>query len=529
MARPKLPNPVRRKGSDAWYIRPRIDGKVRWKSLGTDQYKEALRRAPAAYQQLLDRHLVITPATSPRPCVEAPTLTVEDACESYREYLLDCERNARQERAQAGISDHGNLASEIRNRLQHMLQGAQEKAICFDFEHQSWWLTYLRSKGIGELAPTTGNLQSMARVGIETLREIIATDEGIGPPPSAVKRPSVPKLSALAETYMQVSQRLTDAVKLDVRSSVRDVIELVGDKPIDSYTRDDGKKVREAFMAMPAHRHKKKVLRGLPLEEAIAKAAELGIEPQAPKTRDMKRRHLSSIFGFAAAEYDNVFDPFAYNGAWRTISNSAPDQKVAFDSEQLRTLFRSLSPGDNLYWLSWLGLCTGARLNELCQMKTELIRFDPLPHIYFSPELRLKSKETGDRRSPIRSVPIHQKLIDLGLLDYAKKMDGLLFPSITPRKLTGRHSAQPSKDFSSHLTKIGLGGVGLSFHSLRHTFSAEWKRRHLEREENRLRILGQAVAGVAGRYGGSYTQEANDHVLLAARKALIATLDFDVL
>lgn len=451
------------------------------------------------------------------------------------DYLYECEHNARRERAQAGIDDHGAVAAETRARLERLLKGAQEKVICYDFEHQQWWLTYLRKKGIGKLRPSISNLQAMARVGVEVYRNILESDKCVGVPApllsderAAKKKKSVTKFSAVARSYIDANARLTDDIKLDLESVVRDLIEVVGDKPINEYTREDGKKVREALMALPPNRHKRKETRGLSIAKTIAKAKELDLPQQAAKTLRKKRSHLSSIFEYAASDYDNVFNPFVASEAWRTATSAPADQKEPFAPDQLKTLLDSLEPDHRLYWLTWLGLCTGARLNELCQLRTDLIRLEPLPHIYFSPELRLKVKRSTPlpKRSPIRSIPIHPKLIELGLLDLAEKADGLLFPDLKARKLTGRFSADPSKWFAEHLVAIGLGGTGLSYHSLRHNWKAEWDRHHGGYVEDRERLIGHAVAGVAGRYGNGYVGEAADPVLLERRAKLVPALQF---
>jgi integrase len=90
---------------------------------------------------------------------------------------------------------------------------------------------------------------------------------------------------------------------------------------------------------------------------------------------------------------------------------------------------------------------------------------------------------------------------------------------------SGRFSDAPSKAFSRHLRKIGVKRPRLSFHSLRHTFSAALKRLSAEWEA-RQRLLGHAVAGVAGRYGDSYEAEAFDMQLLHMRAELIERLEF---
>lgn len=537
MPRPKLPNPVRRPGSESYYIRPRINGRVRWRSLHTADQREALKRVPAAYQQLLDEfdsaEVKADEASAPT-APKAPMMTVEAACAAYRDYLLECEHGARREFAQGGVDDHSALARSIRGRLEYVLRSARQKAVTYDFDHQVWWLAWLRNKGVGHVEPTTGNLLAVARAGIAAYVEILEADDtilgGEVSPATAVRLNDTPKgqkLSEVAEAYIAANGgKFTENVKVDIRGVVRDVVELVGDKAVTDYTRADGKLVREVLTALPGNRHKRAALRGLSIREAVEKGREQGLEPQAPKTIQIKRAYLSRVFAFAAAEHDGVFDPFAANEAWKAVGEAAADQRDAFTADELKVLMSATLPG-HMYWLTWLGLCTGARLNELCQLTGDLVRAEPVPNILFAPTLKLKTaKKSG---SSVRSVPLHPALVDRGFVDYAARVgSGLLFPGIPVRKLTGRLSDAPSKDFIRLLASIGLRRKGLSFHSLRHTFAAEFKRRHPRDVESRERLLGHHVPGVAGRYGASYLNEANDADLLVERAKLVDALKFDI-
>ena len=531
MPRKQLPKPARRKGSDNWCIRPHVGGKLRCRSLRTGDYNEALRRVPGVYQALLDEYVGTGPKVDasalPKAADSAPQISLEAVCASYREYLLECEQGARQEAAQAGVDDPLKTATAIRKRLDRMLKDARAKAIAYEFEHQRWWLTWLRNKGIGDLAPTTGHLLAMARTGVATLLEIIDTDSGIVPVVAAatVTKGTGDKLSTVLDSYLKARPNLSTDNALSLQSLIRDVIEIIGDKPITDYTRADGKTVREAFAGLPANRSKRSKLRGLSIADTIKRGEELGYPPQSPVTIRTKRANVARVFDFASASFDGVYNPFENNEAWKAITagdEAAANQKDAFQTDELKVV---LTPGvlpEYLWWLTWLGVCTGARSNEMCQLTTELVRLEPAPHLYFAPWLKLK------RKASVRSVPIHQKLIDLGFLDFATHMNGRLFPSVPLRERTGRFSDAPGKDFARRIKALGIGRDGLSFHSLRHTFAAEWKRRHPLDNENRLRILGQAVAGVAGRYGDGYVGEANDMVLLEARAKLVEALRFNI-
>ena len=162
-------------------------------------------------------------------------------------------------------------------------------------------------------------------------------------------------------------------------------------------------------------------------------------------------------------------------------------------------------------------------MNELCQLtKVHVRRHDGIHYLYFSPELRLKTRE---KKSCIRSVPIHSELIRRGFLDFVAGCSVSLFPGLSPHK-TGRLSHEPSKAFSRHLRDIGIKRPKLSFKSLRKTFSDRLMKLAPRDFETRERLVGHATKGVSAHYRGRYEAEANDMDLLVSRVPVIELLKF---
>ena len=71
-----------------------------------------------------------------------------------------------------------------------------------------------------------------------------------------------------------------------------------------------------------------------------------------------------------------------------------------------------------------------------------------------------------------RVVPIHPKLIDLGLLDYVEEIkssgETKLFPNLRRGKITN-YGSQISQWFGRYLENLGIKQKGKNFHSFRHT------------------------------------------------------------
>jgi hypothetical protein len=146
MGRRRLPNPTQRKGSLTWEVRCRVDGRIFSRSLGTRDYDEALKRIPRVYGQLLREHdktkvtqnATVTPPAligSETSVPQAPRISIEQACQRYREHKLADERQFRTEYAAGGISNPVELAASYEVRLRGALERARAQAIVHDFSY----------------------------------------------------------------------------------------------------------------------------------------------------------------------------------------------------------------------------------------------------------------------------------------------------------------------------------------------------------------------------------------------------------
>ncbi len=101
--------------------------------------------------------------------------------------------------------------------------------------------------------------------------------------------------------------------------------------------------------------------------------------------------------------------------------------------EQLRTLFAkplftSYAPpsdwgagGDAAYWIPILGLYTGARIGELCQLAAaDIEKTDGVDLIHITDQGEGQSVKTTAGR---RLVPVHPELVRLGFLEYADAIE----------------------------------------------------------------------------------------------------------
>lgn len=569
----RLPTPTLRKGGLTYEIRVRVPPHARGgrfksshvsRSLKTRDKAEALRRLAGVYDELLGEFdaeaktssklpvaheaagceptssSAVEPETTepaapslvkPRP----PEISVKDAVRRYCQHIVDCERQLRQEEADSARSylvftyDPVKLAERFKSRLQRQLDLARSEAVVRDYQNAEWYLNSLESKGIARVADRASAAREMTLAKVRALREMLSDDvELMADAPSSATANSMksgaPLLSAFVVDYIAKRGNGLSAERADtIRATVRELIDVVGDKPVDTFTAADATSFEDVLLKLPPNwrKNSKNGLATLSITAAADKAAQLGLPRQSAKTIKKKWTILFGLFKHAAVKHGPIQNAFSAEALLVKDGGNANQDKTPFKATELHQLLKSdlteLWDG-RLHWLTWLGVYTGARLNELCQLSAKDIRHhNGIHYIYFSPELRLKTGEDG---ASIRSVPIHDELIKLGFLGFFGASTDLLFPGI-PQHKSGRYSDAPSKRFSYHLTKLGLKRDKLSFNSLRHTFIARLKVLAPSHSETRERLVGHTLPGVVGRYGDDFVAEANDMDLLVERNKVL--------
>lgn len=177
--------------------------------------------------------------------------------------------------------------------------------------------------------------------------------------------------------------------------------------------------------------------------------------------------------------------------------------------DELTLIFRSLAihreDAPHKLWIPALAAYTGARAEELCQLRTEdvteidgiaclnLTRFDPAGRA-------IKGKRFKNRQSE-RIVPIHDELLKAGFAEFAANGDsqGRLFPSLKAGP-KGNFSHNFSKWFGRFMDRIELSDPSLVFHSFRHGFRDACRMAEIL-EETAHALGGWATVNQGQRYG----------------------------
>jgi len=248
-------------------------------------------------------------------------------------------------------------------------------------------------------------------------------------------------------------------------------LEIIGDLPIDDIGDDQALTYVETLKKLPPNMNKMPAYRGKTISEIVA----LKPAPMATRTINKSLERISSLFKFATSKrkYDLRYNPFS----GRSLDDSGAQQREPFTVDELARLFGAAEHVQRRYktaysyWLPLMGLLTGARLNELCQL--HLSDFEVIGGIDC---INIQDAEDGQRvknKSARRLVPVHSKLIEVGLIRYVDRLRGQghdrLFPTL---ELTeDGYGKMPSRWFGRFKIRCGIMEKHTKvFHSFRHTF-----------------------------------------------------------
>lgn len=298
----------------------------------------------------------------------------------------------------------------------------------------------------------------------------------------AVVKPS-PLFSALIEEFITHKKTPDDdgraysnQTEMQVRATFRLWVEIVGDKPVREYPREEVGRFRQLLLQLPSsHSKSTKSETQLTAMEAIERNKSASKPTLTLKTA---KRHFSALMQYwkwlkTRGQVDDViFSGFEFPG---TKSNKK--RRDDWSPEDLGRLFAYeewFGPGadrDSAYfWLPIIALHSGMRVEEIARLRpAEDIRYmDGVPAIVIQPHPDGWNPKT---EAGERVVPIHSRLVQLGFLDFVHRRRNLpyLFSDLHPGGPDGKRSYTFSREFSrAKKHKIGVGAK-TTFHSFRHS------------------------------------------------------------
>lgn len=280
---------------------------------------------------------------------------------------------------------------------------------------------------------------------------------------------------------------------------------LLNDKAVSAISKADIRQIKETLARLPKNISKDKRFTGMSIREVIESEISQNV---ISTTR--ANQHLRLMSGFLGwCQLNGLMTENPITGMIPKRKRNARDERQQFTDQDVQALLTHpqvhqlnlLKP--HQFWLPRLGMYTGARLEELCQLHTEdIIEIDDVFCIHINDSR--DDQGLKNLQSP-RIIPLHPSLIEAGFIDYIKKThkdtpDGLIFPTLTKTK--GKYSHNVSKWFSRVAKHVGLES-GKTFHSYRHTM-ADKLRDQGAQDYVIKRILGHATQSEThDRYGSN--------------------------
>lgn len=361
---------------------------------------------------------------------------------------------------------HLELLKEAARQLKHRMQ-----VLAMQDDHQDELIAQ-RSQHLKELEMAKLQAENRALMAALTGRNGSASTVILPAPERAAAVP-VPTLKDVVDGFLAGYEKTNRPQMLKKHRPVLTMLlELVGNKSVDEILQDDINKFFDVLGRLPPRWSYECRKRKLTIRELAALD-----HPKRLGPKSLEDTYIASLRPFLIAAkrdwQDQGFplgltvDGVQYLGD----EEEGVNKQRSFTQVELERLFggvemKKFAADKDLahyFWLCHLGLFTGARVNEICQLnpQTDILQ-EPetgLWYFWFNEDTPadngiVKSIKTGDSRK----VPFHSTLVELGFVEYitAIKAEGArrLFPAWEP--INRRASGNAEKWFRQFLRDTGL-------------------------------------------------------------------------
>jgi len=299
-------------------------------------------------------------------------------------------------------------------------------------------------------------------------------------PNKLVQRQRKHCLSKLLVSHIKL-QELTGVLPKTLNSrqhSISLLLECIGDKPVDLYTKADARKFRDTLANTPKKgRTGKKI---------------------AVSTLNVYLSRVQAFFNWLEDEgyvTTNVFRNIKVKVAVKRLQSSYRD---AFSSKDLTNISNALTDTRiDRRLVTYICLFSGCRISEAVQLsKDDIYQVDGCWCIHIRQE---KPYQRLKNQSSERVIPVHSELIRIGLVEHCASVEDRLFPNAK--------SAAISQWFRKVLESLEIGPKK-TFHSFRHTVANTMKQNGVD-VSLAAALLGHSTGTMTyDRYGKTLNPEA---------------------
>ncbi|MGE8114934.1 site-specific integrase [Pseudomonas sp. NPDC086566] len=282
-----------------------------------------------------------------------------------------------------------------------------------------------------------------------------------------------PTLAALSKLYIEEGKRggTWRQVSADeVERALADLFELIGDMPPKAFDAHQARLLKERLSRCPQYFGLRPEFKGKTMRQVVESSSTY--KTITAVTVNNRLRKLTAFINWCKSNGYVTENPLA---GMKVMTRSAKEARLSFDRRDLAALLNHEALRKESrkhpwrYWLPLIGRATGARLEELCQL-----RVDDFIEQQGIQCIRIDDSRDGQNlknASSRRMLPLHPTLLDLGLLQHVESVKATgadrLFPEL--EAVRGKLGHAPSKWFGRYKTKLGITDPRKTFHSFRHT------------------------------------------------------------
>lgn len=323
--------------------------------------------------------------------------------------------------------------------------------------------------------------------------------------PMQVMRKASPLISRVAAMFAE--ERMARGAwsaktALQNQRILRVIVNLLGDRPIAEVTKEDMRRLGLEMPRLPANLTKK--FPSLSPREALERVGDAAdIDRLEPRSVNKYFQQTRSLFTWAE-EHDLV--PKSPAVVLRDVEEGrAQDARSDLTDEEISALFAYIerkNPQPYGRWVPRIMAYTGCRMGEAAQLRKADVRQEQGVWVFdINEESDQKTLKTD---AATRLVPVHPRLIELGLLQFVQESDdGFLFPErvrYTHNAARGNVDAL-SKQLNRWLDNAGVTDKRKTFQSFRATFITRLKDAEVP-DYQIAEIVGHENPNItSGRYG----------------------------
>lgn len=296
-----------------------------------------------------------------------------------------------------------------------------------------------------------------------------------------------PLLSEFIDRFPATKPKWSRAAHNAYRSATKVLLKILGDIQVGAITRAMMVKYRETLAIIPTFwtsRHQDIEVKDLPAP---------GLPTISQSKFDNNLIYVSQLMDYAV-DCGYLDDSPMPRTRMSLVDGDRPDVHQ-FNDDQVKTILEATSQfDDHRYWLPILGLYTGCRVNELCQLHREDLKKQE--GIWYL-DINNDGKKTLKNKNSKRRVPLHKTVIELGFVKYAQGVKHhRIFPGCKYRESTGKYANNWGQWFNRLLVTEGIkpqGDRSITFHSFRHRMETALKRLEFN-NEHIDQILGHGMS-----------------------------------